>query len=116
MHESRGGTFEGVPSKNFPGIDGWLDGVPIQLKTVEGKSILAIQRNIIGAAKDMSKAGYVGDVYIDATKTGVGIGKITDFTKPGTPISNMLNEGVVKSISIKTGEGWLTITRSVIAK
>ena len=54
--------------------------------------------------------------HLDATKTAVGIGKIIDFTKPGTPISNMLNEGVVKSISIKTGDGWLTITRSVIAK
>lgn len=77
---------------------------------------MVIQRNIMGAAKDMSKAGYVGDVYIDATKTGVGIGEITDFTKPGTPISNILNEGVVKSISIKTGDGWLTLTRSVIEK
>jgi hypothetical protein len=110
----KGGTFEGAPTSNFSGIDGWLNGTPVQFKEVTGQSVLAIQRNIVGGASDMSKAGYVGEIYVDATKTGVSMDTITNFVKPGTPISNILNEGTVTSINIKTQDGWLTLTRSTL--
>ncbi len=110
----KGGTFQGAPTGNFAGIDGWLNGVPVQLKIVTGQSVSAIQRNIIGAARDMSNAGYSGDVYVDASSTGVAMSKITDFVKPGTPIANVLNEGIVNSVNIKTQDGWLVLTRSTL--
>ncbi len=110
----KGGTFKGAPTGNYPGIDGWLNDVPVQLKEVTGKSMSAIQRNIVGAASDMSKAGYVGDVYIDATKTGVSMNEITNFVKPGTPISNILGEGTVLNINIKTADGWLKLTQTTL--
>ena len=111
----KGGTFKGAPTSNYPGIDGWLNDVPVQLKVVTGQSMSAIQRNVVGAASDMSRAGYVGDVYIDATRTGVSMDAITQFVKPGTPISNILSEGTVNSVNIKTGQGWITLTRTTIA-
>ncbi len=110
----QGGTFKGAPTGNYPGIDGWLNDVPVQLKEVTGKSMSAIQRNIVGAASDMSKAGHAGDVYIDATKTGVSMSEITNFVKPGTPISNILSEGTVLNINIKTADGWLKLTSTTL--
>jgi RHS repeat-associated protein len=111
----KGGHFEGAPSANFPGIDGWLNGTPVQLKEVTGKSLSAIQRNIIGGANDMAKQGYAGDLFIDATRTGVSMDQLTRFIKPGSPVSNVLNEGVVNNAYIKTSSGWLNITKGTIA-
>lgn len=101
---------------HFPGIDGWLNGVPAQLKIVEGKSISAIQRNIVSGANDMRKGGYVGDLYIDASQTGVTMQKMTDFFKVGSPVSNILNEGTVTNIYIKTQSGWLNVTRTTVSQ
>jgi hypothetical protein len=112
----KGGHFEGAPTSNFAGIDGWLDGTPVQLKNVTGKSLSAIQRNIVGGANDMAKQGYVGDLFIDATKTGVSMEQIARFAKPGSPISNVLNEGSVNNVYIKSPSGWLNITKGNIVK
>jgi hypothetical protein len=64
----------------------------------------------------MAKQGYIGDLFIDATKTGVNMEQITRFAKPGSPISNVLSEGSVNNVYIKTSSGWLNITKGVIAK
>ncbi|WP_156370764.1 MULTISPECIES: hypothetical protein [unclassified Acidovorax] len=50
----RGGTFVGAPTDSFPGIDGWLDGVPTQLKIVTGNGEQAVLRNIVKGARNMS--------------------------------------------------------------
>ncbi|WP_432726181.1 filamentous hemagglutinin N-terminal domain-containing protein [Variovorax sp. W6] len=109
-----GGVFRGVPTDKFPGIDGWLNDVPVQIKVLESQSIFAINRNVTSAAKDMAKAGYKGDVYIDATSTGLPINKISDFIKTGSPISNVTTEGTVQHVYIKTVEGWLAVTSGTI--
>ena len=106
----KGGEFIGAPNNKFPGIDGWLDNVPVQLKVAEGKSILAVQRNIVGAANDMKKANYQGDVYLDITKTEVTLKQLSDFVKPNTPIFNILKkENTVNNIYVKTSQGWLKL-------
>ncbi|MEQ5122634.1 hemagglutinin repeat-containing protein [Morganella morganii] len=112
----KGGSFKGAEKANFQGIDGWLDGVPVQLKLVEGKSINAIRRNIVSGAKDMQKAGYQGDLYIDASKTGVSMKEMIDHFKPGSPVSNVTKEGTVNNIYIKTQDGWLNVTSGSITK
>lgn len=114
--EFKGGVFEGAPGKNYPGIDGWLDGTPVQLKEVKGNGMNAVQRSIVGGAKDMSKTSYTGDLYIDAVKTGVDSSSLLSWAKPNTPILNILNEGVVKNIYVKTTSGWVNITKSTITK
>lgn len=110
----KGGDFVGAPTSNYPGIDGWLDGTPVQLKVVNGQSIFAIQRNIIGGAADMAKQGYIGDLYIDASNTGVSLDQLTEFVKPGTPISNVLTEGTVNNVYVKTPNGWLNLTNGTL--
>lgn len=36
MVKYKGGTFKGAEKANNPSIDGWLDGVPVQLKEIQG--------------------------------------------------------------------------------
>ena len=111
----KGGTFVGQPASNTPGIDGWLNGVPVSLKEVTGgNGMLTVQKNITKGTTQMKNAGQVGDMYIDATKTGISAQDVTDWVKPGTPISNILSEGTVKNINIKTTSGWVTLTRSTL--
>lgn len=110
----KGGKFVGQPASNTPGIDGWLNGVPVSLKEVTGNGMTAVQRNVIGGTNQMSKAGQVGDMYVDATKAGVSTQDVTNWVKPGSPIANVLNEGTVNNINIKTTNGWVTLTRSTI--
>lgn len=108
----KGGTFVGQPTSNTPGIDGWLDGVPVSLKELTGNGMTAVQRNIVDGTRQMKAASQVGDMYIDATKTGISVQEVTNWVKPGTPISNILNEGAVNNINIKNG--WVTLTRSTL--
>ncbi len=113
----KGGIFDGTPTARYPAIDGWLDGIPVQLKTVTGNGLTAIQRNILKADAALKKEGYhQAEMYIDAVQTGITRKQLNDFIKPGTPISNILNEGAVKSVSINTKDGWLIINRSTFNK
>jgi hypothetical protein len=113
----KGGIFEGTPTARYPAIDGWLDGIPVQLKTVTGNGLTAIQRNILKADAALKKEGYhQAEMYIDAVQTGITRKQLNDFIKPGTPISNILNEGAVKSVSINTKDGRLIINRSTFNK
>ena len=115
----KGGQFVGAPDSNFPGIDGWLEGVPIQLKVVTGDSIHAIRRNIVEGAEDFLKAtnpaDRSGDLVLDATKTGVSMREMIDHFKPSTPVSNIVTEGTVKNIYIKTQDDWLNVTSGKIS-
>jgi filamentous hemagglutinin len=70
----------------------------------------------VDGAKDMSKAGYKGDLYIDASKTGVSMKEMIDHFKPGSPVSNITKEGTVKNIHIKTQDGWLNVKNGSIIK
>ncbi|PXZ01425.1 hypothetical protein [Gilliamella apicola] len=112
----KGGTFKGAEKANNPGIDGWLDGVPVQLKVVDGNSINAIRRNIVKGSNNMKDHGYKGDLYIDASKTGVSMKEMIDHFKPGSPVSNITKEGTVNNIYIKTQDGWLNVTGGSIKK
>ncbi|WP_174492312.1 hemagglutinin repeat-containing protein [Acinetobacter sp. Marseille-Q1623] len=113
----KGGIFEGTPRKRYPGIDGWLNGVPVQLKEVTGNSLNSIQKNILKADASLKKHGYEqAELYIDAIQTRISREQLNDFIKKGTPISNVLNEGAVKSISINTKDGWLIINRTNMIK
>ena len=110
----RGGEFVGAPTENFPGIDGWLDGVPTQMKTVTGSGEQAILRNIVKGAGNMSSQGYVGDIAIDATQTGATVDSFANFVRPDTPVGRILNEGSVNNVYVKLGDGWLNITQGTL--
>jgi hypothetical protein len=110
----RGGKFVGAPTDSFPGIDGWLDGVPTQLKIVTGNGEQAVLRNIVKGARNMSAQGYVGDIAVDATQTGVSVDGFAKFVTPHTPVGRILNEGSVNNVYVKFGDGWLNITQGTL--
>ncbi|BAQ73828.1 filamentous hemagglutinin [Pseudomonas sp. Os17] len=112
----RGGQFKGADTPSFAGIDGWLDGVPVQLKTIKGTSINSVRRNILSGAEDMAKAGYKGDLYIDAASTGVSMEKMLSHFKSGSPVSNVVGEGTVSNIYIKTQDGWMNISSGRVSQ
>ncbi|NBF04890.1 hypothetical protein GV819_21625 [Pseudomonas sp. Fl5BN2] len=79
----RGGEFKGGDTPSFAGIDGWLDGVSVQLKTIKEASINSVRRNILSGAEDVAKAGYKGGLYIDAASAGVSMEKMLSHFKSG---------------------------------
>ncbi|MEY0301591.1 hypothetical protein AB7W11_06695 [Providencia manganoxydans] len=85
------------------------------MKLVEGQSINAVRRNIVSGAKDMQKAGYQGDLYVDASKTGVSMKEMIEHFKPGSPVSNTPKEGTVNNIYIKTQDGWFNVKSGSIS-
>jgi YD repeat-containing protein len=113
--EFRGGVFEGAPKARFPGIDGWLDGTPVSLKRMQSESIFSLQRNIVKGADSLAKQNYIGDIALDATFSKLTFRQISEFVKPGSPIGNILGEGVVNNVYIKTRGGWMNITRATIS-
>ena len=73
-------------------------------------SINSVRRNILSGAEDIAKAGYKGGLYIDAANTGVSMEKMLSHFKSGSPVSNIVGEGTVSDIYIKTQHGWMTIS------
>ncbi len=62
----RGGNLSGPPTNNFAGIDGWLDGVPIQLKFRGGTSPTTASSAAREAGVKASNAGYSGvELFMD---------------------------------------------------
>lgn len=114
LARARGGEFVGAPTDSFPGIDGWLDGVPTQLKTVTGNGERAILRNIVAGARSMANQGYVGDLAINGTRTGASVDSFASFVKPDTPVGRILNEGTVNNVYVKFGDGWISITQGTL--
>ncbi|WP_165669268.1 hypothetical protein [Metapseudomonas otitidis] len=42
--------------------------------------------------------------------------KMLDHFRPGSPVSNVVGEGVVGSIYIKTQDGWMSISAGRVAQ
>jgi hypothetical protein len=75
----RGGGFTGVRDRSAPGIDGYLDGVPVSLKETDGK-LSAVLRHASRAERKAANAGYSGvDLFIKAPN--VNSVDLADFAK-----------------------------------
>lgn len=79
-----------------------------------GNGEQAVLRNIVKGARNMSAQSYVGDIAIDATRTGVNINGFAKYVTPNTPVGRILNEGSVNNVYVKFGDGWLTITQGTL--
>lgn len=88
--------------------------MPTQLKIVTGNGEQAVLRNIVKGARNMSAQGYVGDIAVDATRTGVSVDGFAKFVTPNTPVGRILNEGSVNNVYVKFGDGWLNITQGAL--
>jgi hypothetical protein len=103
----RQGEFVGVPRRDDPGIDGWLDGEPVSLKQYQGTSPAGVLSHVSRAERSAANAGYTGvDLYIHAES--VDRARILDFASHG-PLADIPGQGILRTIHIKVRDGWLTI-------
>jgi len=103
----RGGQFIGQPTRDLPGIDGTLNGVPISLKETKG-GLGAILRHVSKAEEKARNAGYQGiEVYVKAPN--VDRASLLDFAQKG-PLMDIPNQGTISSINVRTSDGWVQIT------
>ena len=104
----RGGAFEGVPTRSAPGIDGFLDGVPISLKEMKG-GLGAVLKHASKAEAQAANSGYKGvDLYIRAP--AVGRQPLLDFAGKGG-LAKIPTQGTIRSIHVYTSDGWVPIGR-----
>jgi RHS repeat-associated protein len=103
--EFRGGRFVGNDTTGFPGIDGFLNGVPASLKTYSGSSPAGVLRHASRAEDSARKAGYTGvELFVDAPQ--VSIESLIDFGLKG-PLADIPSQGTINRIYVRTRDGWL---------
>jgi hypothetical protein len=106
--DSFGGELIGNTTKNFPGIDGTLNGIKIALKETQG-GLAAVLTKASEAEQKALNAGYSGvDVFIKAPN--VGAQALVDFASKG-PLVQIPSQGTVSVINVLTKDGWVTIFR-----
>jgi len=79
----------------------------VSLKETDGRSPQAILSRVAKARNQAAKAGYSDvDVYVRALN--LTRERVLDFARNG-PLERIPGQGVVRTIYIKTADGWLTI-------
>jgi len=102
----RGGTFVGALQRSAPGIDGFLDAVPVALKETQG-GLSAVLRHASVAEAQAKAAGYKGvELFIKAAN--VAEKPLLDFALHG-PLTRIPGQGVISAINILTKDGWVRI-------
>lgn len=104
----RGGELIGAFNKSQPGIDGFLEGVPISLKETEG-GLVAVLKHASVAESQALKAGYKG-VELFEKAPNVGQKELLDFVQKG-PLSKIPGQGIISAINVLTRDGWVRIVR-----
>ncbi|WP_437776708.1 RHS repeat domain-containing protein [Sorangium sp. So ce1097] len=101
-----GGEFVGQTVKNQPGIDGWLNGIPVSLKQIDG-GLGAVLTHASKAEAKAAKASYSGvRLFIEAPN--VGKEALLDFASKG-PLSKIPTQGTISEIHVLTQNGWVMI-------
>jgi hypothetical protein len=102
----RGGIFVGQVKRDLPGIDGFLDGVPVSLKKADG-GLSAVLSRVSKAEAQARNAGYTGvEVFVRAPN--VDLGALVDFAQKG-PLTKIPTQGTISAINVLTAGGWVRI-------
>ena len=103
-----GGEFIGQPVRNFPAIDGWLDGVPVQLKKISASSggnwVRAISRESNRAWKKLRNTNYQG-VRFHITAHNLTKAHFIDFATNGPGFAKILQGQSIIHISVLASDG-----------
>lgn len=100
----RGGELIGAAKKSAPGIDGFLEGIPISLKQTKG-GLVAVLRHASVAEAQAKAAGYTGvEVFIKAEN--IGATQLLDFALKGA-LTKIPRQGIVSAINVLTKGGWV---------
>lgn len=102
----RGGQIVGPIKKNLPGIDGHLNGVPIQMKQLSGSSPAAVSQAVLQAGQKAANAGVQGlEVFVRAPN-------ISSEAVFNGPVQNILNQQTsISAVNVITKDGWIRIVR-----
>jgi len=94
--------FIGPPRANFPGIDGWLGDVPVQLKETGGslQGVLTVVSQAETKAINADRRGI--DVYVKAKS--VSTMDMLNFAFKG-PMDKIRNNKILSNIWIETADG-----------
>jgi RHS repeat-associated protein len=107
--EFRGGTFEGPPTANFPGVDGFLDQEAVSLKEVQTSSnALRVLDKVKEAEESAANAGFF-DIEVFVRAKSVAAEDL--MTKPGVlgGITSVAEGGIVSAVNVLTSGGWVRI-------
>jgi hypothetical protein len=106
--DHRSGNLVGTLKPNEPGIDGFYNGHPFQMKEIESADPRAVLRNTTKAVSSAVQAGYKGiDLFVKAPL--ISLDEMQKFALNG-PLARIPNEGIIRSIDILTKDGWFRIT------
>lgn len=105
----RGGIFEGPPTANFPGVDGFLDNEAVSLKEIQFSSnALRVLDKVEEAEENALDANFFGiEVFVRAKNvTAQDL-----LTKPGvlSGITSITQGGTVTAVNVLTSGGWIRI-------
>lgn len=104
----RGGELVGALNKSQPGIDGFLEGIPISLKETAG-GLVAVLKHASVAESQALNAGYKGvELFVKAPN--VGQKELLDFVQKG-PLSKIPGQGIISAINVLTRDGWVRVIR-----
>jgi hypothetical protein len=102
----RGGTFKGTPLPDFPGIDGWLDGIAASLKT--GNSTNAIANEVVRAEAKAANAGYSAvELFVDSR--AVSAAEVLQGVRHSAEVHGVLQSGIISVVNIETRDGWIRL-------
>jgi RHS repeat-associated protein len=107
--EFRGGLFEGPPTANFPGVDGFLDQEAVSLKEVQFSSnALRVLDKVKEAEEGAANAGFF-DIEVFVRAKNVAAQDL--MTKPGVlgGITSITEGGTVAAVNVLTSGGWVRI-------
>ena len=102
-----GGHFEGQVVDNTPGIDGFYEGMPASLKSVQpgSKNSIKALANAVNTANRKALNAEKHGVYCFVSAPGMTVAEI----KQSARIPEILNDGqaALSKVSVRGSDGWV---------
>jgi hypothetical protein len=114
ISELRGVTYQGTPYRNYPGIDGWINGAPVSLKQITSGQLSSIRGAVETAIKKARKVHFTGvELFVKASDFSVA--DVVNYiqTSPGYNVTRGIGAGkTLSEITVFCSDGVLTIIGS----
>lgn len=104
------GTFIGQTVKNTPGIDGFPEGVPVNLKQLNSSRLGTLFKTVTLAAEQAENARYAGvELFVEA-KAFSAKELLSDSTILPR-IGSVIREETLSAVNILSADGWIRVVR-----
>jgi hypothetical protein len=103
-----GGHFKGAPTKNYAGIDGWLDGKPVQLKQLTSDKPNMLKQRIEEAYDKAKRAGESGvDLIMDAPN--ISSSTILQMLSRSDIRKKNFTDGILSKVIVHSNGAWSSL-------